>query len=84
MATQTEYITKPGDRWDLIAYKAYGTVDTITLLDGTTENAISALVRSNPDIPATAILEPGLLLQVPIIPDANVKTELASLPPWKR
>lgn len=79
----TEYITKPGDRWDLIAYKAYGTVDEVVLDDGTTGNAMGVIARANPDIPIGDVLQEGLLLQIPIIANAAVNTDLSILPPWK-
>jgi len=84
MSTYTEYLTKPGDRWDLIAYKAYGTVGDIILDDGTTVNAISAIINANPDISIDDVLDEGVLLQILIIPNASVNTDLASLPPWKQ
>jgi phage tail protein X len=79
----TEYITKPGDRWDLIAYKAYGTMGFITLEDGEKVNAISHIIGANPDIEQGDQLAEGLLLNVPIIPDNSVKTNTEDLPPWK-
>lgn len=82
--TTAEYITKPGDRWDLIAYSAYGTIDEITLPDGSTVNAISYIIRNNPGIIQDSVLTEGLLLQIPIIPKASVKTAAELLPPWKR
>ncbi|MCM5528970.1 tail protein X [Parasegetibacter sp. NRK P23] len=82
--TTIEYITKPGDRWDLIAFKAYGTVADVTLEDGRRENAIGLIIRSNPELPIESILLDGLLLQLPVIPSGTVQTEKESLPPWKR
>jgi len=80
----TEYISRPGDRWDLIAYKAYGTVDMILLEDGSQVNAMSYLIQNNPDIPKIDILVPGLLIQVPIIPVSVLPVSADSLPPWKK
>lgn len=74
----------PGDRWDLISYKAYGTLGQIIVEDGTTVNAMSYILRNNPDIKADSIIPEGLLLQIPIIPSASVKTDDSLLPPWKR
>lgn len=71
--TTTEYITKPGDRWDLISYKAYGTIDKM-----------GDLIRANPDLPVNSILQEGLLLQIPVIPDSIVLTNKDLLPPWKQ
>lgn len=82
--TSAEYITKPGDRWDLIAYKAYGTIGDITLPDGSMVNAISYVINNNPGIIQDSVLTEGLLLQIPIIPTASVKTDAELLPPWKR
>jgi phage tail protein X len=73
MATTTEYITRPGDRWDLISYKAYGTI-----------NMMGDIIRANPDIPITDILPAGLLLQIPIVAVVIDPTDLDLLPPWKK
>lgn len=80
----TEYITKPGDRWDLIAFKAYGTIEDILLDDGTEVNAISHILSANPDIIRDSVIAEGILLQIPTIPTATVKTNTDLLPPWKR
>jgi hypothetical protein len=78
----TEYITQIGDRWDLIAYKCYGTIGILTLPDGTIMNAMSLLIEENPDISITDVLPPGLLLQVPIIADPTTQLGSSLLPPW--
>ncbi|MBV7529040.1 tail protein X [Chitinophaga sp. sic0106] len=69
----TEYVTKPGDRWDLISYKAYGTVEKM-----------GDVVRANPAIPIDSILPEGLLLVIPLIPASIVQTDKELLPPWKQ
>lgn len=84
MSTYTDYTTKAGDRWDMIAYKAYGTVETITLEDGGEVNAMSHIINANPDVPIDSVLQEGLLLKIPVIVNANVKTEAELVPPWKR
>lgn len=81
--TTNEYVTKPGDRWDLIAYKSYGTVDDVVLDDGSTQNAMGVIARANPDIVIDDVLAEGLVLQIPIIPTSAVNTDLSLLPPWK-
>ena len=83
MAT-TEYITRPGDRWDLVAYKAYGTVDAILLADGTQVNAMAYIIDNNPDVPIVDILDAGILLQIPIIPSTVLPLSADLLPPWKQ
>jgi hypothetical protein len=84
MTNTIEYITTAGDRWDLIAYKAYGTISLLTLDDGSTINAMSLLIISNPDIPVNSVLEPGLLLQLPVVPIPTTQLNSQLLPPWKR
>lgn len=79
-----EYITKPGDRWDLIAYRAYGTIGEITLADGQKVNAMSYIIENNSDITRDSILEEGLLLQIPIVPTLTVQSNKNNLPPWKQ
>lgn len=81
--SKAEYITKPGDRWDLIAYKAYGTVDELTLADGSRVNAISYIIRSNPGMTIDSVITEGLLLQIPFVPNSSIKTISAQYPPWK-
>jgi hypothetical protein len=82
--TTTDYITRTGDRWDLIAWKAYGTFDTIQLDDGTQVNAMAYIIDNNPDVSVDDILDPGILLQVPIIPSTVIPLATDLVPPWKQ
>lgn len=68
----TEYITIEGDRWDTIAFKAYG--------DATLYPTIQS---ANPFIPLIDTFEGGVRIQVPILEDVE-STDLSLLPPWKR
>jgi len=79
-----EYVTQQNDRWDLIAYKAYGTVGNILLNDGSQANAMSYLIQNNQDIAVNDMLDAGLLLQIPIINSTILPTDPTLLPPWKR
>lgn len=65
-----EYITKDGDRWDLIAYEFYS--------DATLYEPI---ITANPEVPITPMLLSGLKLKIPIIEDSE-EIEF-TLPPWK-
>jgi len=65
-----EYITKDGDRWDLIAYDFYA--------DPTLYEPI---ITANPDVPIVPILPSGLKLKIPVIDDSN-EIEFI-LPPWR-
>lgn len=67
-----QYITREGDRWDLIAQRFYG--------DATDYEGI---VAANPAVPIIPLLPSGLLVRVPI---KEVSTIIPSekLPPWKR
>lgn len=67
----TNYITKNGDRWDLIAWRAYG--------DITKQKEI---IEANTDIALVVEFEEGITLKLPIIPEVNTQTSL--LPPWKQ
>ncbi|MEI7475347.1 MAG: tail protein X [bacterium] len=65
-----EYITKDGDRWDLIAYEFYA--------DATLYEPI---IKANPDISIAPTLPAGINLQIPILED---KEEIEFiLPPWR-
>lgn len=65
-----EYITKDGDRWDLISYNFYA--------DPTLYEQI---IIANPDVPITPILQSGLKLKIPVMD--NSQTIQFILPPWK-
>jgi phage tail protein X len=67
----TEYTTKQGDRWDLVAYKAYGDVAKLPLL-----------IEANPYVPVLPVLPVGIKLRVPVLSDESLDKNL--LPPWKR
>lgn len=65
-----EYITKDGDRWDLIAYEFYS--------DSTLYEQI---ITANPEVPITPILKSGIKLKIPITDDSEEITFI--LPPWR-
>lgn len=69
----TEYITRPGDRWDLISYRAYGTVEKM-----------GDIILANPEVVVDEVIPEGTLLQIPIVPAVEVKMDAELLPPWKR
>lgn len=66
----TEYRTKSGDTWDLIAYEQLGSCDYI-----------SKLIDENRPYCKTAIFSAGVVLTLPEITE-NTKAE--NLPPWRR
>ena len=65
-----EYITKDGDRWDLIAYEFYA--------DATLYEPI---ITANPEVPIIPILSSGIKLKIPVIEDNNQIQFI--LPPWR-
>lgn len=69
----TQYTVIEGDRWDMIAYAAYG--DASRMKD---------LIEANKGVPIYGTLPAGLQINVPILqtPSKDVQNEL--LPPWKR
>jgi phage tail protein X len=56
----TEYITKDGDRLDLLAFKAYGTISSI-IIDGKSRNAT---------------FESGIRLYIPVVDSAALNNSL--------
>jgi phage tail protein X len=69
-ANFTEYITKEGDRWDLIAYKFYADA-----------SLYEKIIQSNPAVEITPILKSGIRLKIPILnQDSQIQFEL---PPWR-
>lgn len=73
MANFVEYVAKQGDRWDTIAFKAYGDA---TLING--------LIEANPTIVISPILEAGTRIIVPILESGEIQIDSELLPPWKR
>ena len=66
----TEYKTRAGDTWDLIAFEQLGSCDYV-----------SALIDQNREYCDTAIFSAGVTLTLPEITE-NTKVE--NLPPWRR
>lgn len=75
MAGNTNYITQENDRWDLIAFKAYGDC---------TKTQMGTLQAANPNLQYTSVFKAGIKIIVPIIEDVEVVDNSALLPPWKR
>jgi len=73
MANFVEYVAKQGDRWDTIAFKAYGDA---TLING--------IIEANPTIVISPILEAGTRVIVPILEQGDIQINSELLPPWKR
>lgn len=73
MANFVEYVAKQGDRWDTIAFKAYGDA---TLING--------LIEANQTIVISPILEVGTRVIVPILEQGDIQIDSELLPPWKR
>jgi len=68
----TEYIATQGDRWDSIAYKAYGDA-----------SQMNPIIEANPSISLSTSFVGGERLLIPIIEVKN-ETDKSLLPPWKR
>jgi hypothetical protein len=72
MAEYAEHVTSAGERWDTVAYHAYG--DPF---------AYERIIAANPTVPIRPELEAGTRLALPIVePAVAIAAEL--LPPWKR
>jgi len=68
-----EYLVKDGDRWDSIAFKAYG--------DAT---QVSGIIEANKAVIISAVLVAGTKILIPILEDGDIIIDSESLPPWKR
>lgn len=66
----SEYTTKSGDTWDLIAYERMGSCDYV-----------ARLMDANRAHVNTAIFSAGAVLTVPEIPASET---ISTLPPWRR
>lgn len=73
MANLAEYLVKDGDRWDSIAFKAYG---DSTLIGG--------IIEANKAIVISAVLVAGTKIYIPILEDGGIIIDSELLPPWKR
>ena len=73
MSEVTQYIAKEGERWDQVAYKAYGRA-----------SLIKPIIEANPVVPITPRLAAGTVLVIPVIAETDVKTDAELLPPWKQ
>lgn len=73
MASFVEYITKEGERWDTIAFKAYGD-----------PSRVNELIEANPSASILPILPLGTRLKIPVIEQGEVQLDSDLLPPWKR
>lgn len=68
-----EYITKQGDRWDTIAFKAYGDA-----------SLVNGIIEANTSIVISPTLEVGTRVIVPILESGEIQIDSELLPPWKR
>ncbi len=71
------HTAKPGERWDLIAYRYYGDA-----------KLMHHVLKANPDLvgdpstPVPLILKPGTVLRIPVLEHAQISS--VQLPPWKQ
>jgi phage tail protein X len=63
------YVTRAGDTWDAIAYRALGS-----------EMHLDLMLDANPEQNYVAAFDAGVVLTVPDVPAADLA---ASLPPWR-
>lgn len=68
----TQYLTKQGDRWDNIAYQAYG--------DAT---RYMQIIQANKPLAIEEELPAGIKINIPIL-EEDQSPPLDLLPPWKR
>ena len=66
-----EYITKEGDRWDLIAWQFY-----------TNASLYEPIIKANADVAIEPILKSGIKLKIPVLDTEN--TIQFQLPPWRK
>lgn len=73
MSDTIQYTVLDGERWDTIAYKAYGDA-TLT----------KPIIEANPDVLITDRLTAGTVLNIPVMDSDDILTDQELLPPWKR
>lgn len=69
----TEYLTQQGDRWDTIAFKAYGDAFNV-----------KPIIDANKELYLTEIIPAGRRILIPIIESEEETISANDLPPWKR
>lgn len=72
----TQYITSEGERWDLIAQKAYGDPTQINII-----------IEANKGLKIGQTLPAGITINIPILEPSENQTDQVQtnlLPPWKR
>lgn len=67
-----KYIASEGERWDNVAWAAYGDV-----------SLMNELIAANPEVPSFEVLAGGTVLKIPVIV-TPVSTTQDKLPPWKQ
>lgn len=72
-----EYVTKAGDRWDLLAYRYYGDQYKQSVLLEVNRH----LILDDLSVPPL-VLPQGVTLKIPVIEGKATNVDL--LPPWKR
>ena len=66
------HITKDGERWDLLAWRYYGSATDY-----------ERIIAANPGVPRSPVLCGGIELLIPVVEKSEViATE--ELPPWER
>jgi phage tail protein X len=73
------YITRSGDTWDAIAYRAIGGQRATGPLPGD-ERFMYLMLEANPEQNYVARFNAGVEL---VVPDLPVATVPSSLPPWR-
>ncbi|MGR3760884.1 tail protein X [Roseobacteraceae bacterium NS-SX3] len=72
-----EHVTKPGERWDLIAFQYYGDAKLIRPL-----LLANPALTGDPEVPAPLVFKGGLTLRVPVLAEDEIQQ--LQLPPWKQ
>lgn len=68
-----QYVTSDGERWDNIAYKAYGN-----------SGLAKQIIEANPNVSISDLLTGGIILNIPVQQEEEVLTDRELLPPWLR
>ena len=61
------YITRDGDRWDMISQKYYSN-----------PNLYEEIIKANPEVPIEPVLDAGIKLKIPVLEESEtIQFELA-------
>ena len=67
-----EYVTKDGDRWDMLAANYYGDPCKMDLI-----------IRANPEVIIRPVLDAGIKIRIPVVEKRLIASVVSGEVPWR-